>query len=450
MGLVPLLAAFLSSASPVRGDTLNWQTNRNRVTADIKSARLTRVLEQIASATRWQVFVEPDVTRRVSAKFKDLPSGEALRLLLGDLNFALVPETNASAKLFVFRTQIRNATQLVQPDDPDAGGKIIPNELVIRLKPGMRIEDVARMLGAKVIGRVEGLNAYRLRFEDEAATAAARERLAANPEIASVDNNYTVGRPSPSRELSTPSLTPVQLQLKPPPDNGRIIVGLIDTAVQPLGGNLDSFILKPLSVAGESQLDPDSPSHGTTMAETMLRSLQVMTKGSTSVQILPVDVYGPNASTSTFDVAAGIVQAVNSGAKVINLSLGSEADSPFLHTVIQEVSKQKILIYAAAGNTPVTTPQFPAAYPEVMAVTAVEQGQIAPYANRGGFISVGAPGSSVVYYNGQPYYVVGTSAATAFTSGIAAGYMESTRSGPEKAQAFIQENFGLKRPGGPP
>ena len=38
------------------------------------------------------------------------------------------------------------------------------------------------------------------------------------------------------------------------------------------------------------------------MAETMLRALEMMTKGSTSVQILPIDVYGPNESTSTFDL----------------------------------------------------------------------------------------------------------------------------------------------------
>src|SRR5258708_24297628 len=107
------------------------------------------------------------------------------------------------------------------------------------------------------------------------------------------------------------------------------------------------------------------------MAETMLRSLQDSHKGNPSVQILPVDVYGPNASTTTFDVANGIVQAVNGGARIVNLSLGSDGDSTFLHNVIQDVSKQNIAIFAAAGNQPVTTPFYPAAYSEGAAVTAV-------------------------------------------------------------------------------
>ena len=180
------------------------------------------------------------------------------------------------------------------------------------------------------------------------------------------------------------------------------------------------------------------------MAETILRSLAAMTKGSSSVQILPVDVYGPNPTTSTFDVANGIATAVNAGANPINLSLGSDGDSAFLHSVIQDASSKNILLIGAAGNTPVTTPFYPAAYPEVMAVTAIDQGQLASYANRGSFVSLGAPGTSIVYFNNQPWYVQGTSASAAFTSGIAAGYMDTTHNSVSQAQAFLRSNFGVK------
>src|SRR5512143_4151566 len=97
-----LTLAVLLAAPAWAADTLNWDTNRNQVSADIKSGSLLPLLEQIASTTRWRVFLEPDVTCTVSAKFDRLPPGEALHLLLRDLNFALVPETNAASKLFVF------------------------------------------------------------------------------------------------------------------------------------------------------------------------------------------------------------------------------------------------------------------------------------------------------------------------------------------------------------
>jgi hypothetical protein len=430
-------------------DTLNWNTNKNRVTADIQSSELTDLLERIAGATGWRVFLEPGTTHQVSAKFSELAPGDALHLLLGDVNFALVPETNSRPRLFVFRTSQRHATQSIQPSRlrNHAQSKVIPNELIVRLKPGAKIDELAKLIGAKVIGRIDGLNAYRLQFDDSSATTAARDQLAGNPDVAAVDSNYSIERPDVPLAVPT-GAAPIQLQLKPPPDNGRIIVGLVDTAVQPLGNNLDQFLLKQISVAGDTQVNSDSPTHGTAMAETLLRSLQSFTKGSTSVQILPVNVYPGggvgDAATSTFDVANGIIQAVNGGAKILNLSLGSSSDSPFLQSVIQDVSKLNIAMFAAAGNEPVATPFYPAAYPEVRAVTAIDNGQLAPYASRGSFVSLGAPGSSLIPFGNLAFGVQGTSVSSAYTSGLAAGYLESSGGNLSKMESFLSSNFGVK------
>ncbi len=445
-GLLLLATVALADGA----ESFNWNTNQNRVSADVKSSNLLGLLQQVAAATRWQVFVEPDALHDISAKFENLPPGEALHLLLGDLNYALVPGAKGGAKLFVFRTARQNATQLVRPvkSVESAQGKPIPNELIVRLKPGAKIDDLARALGAKVIGRIDNLNAYRLQFEDAAAAGAARDQLASNADVVAVDSNYTV--PPPMNPMSVPSSAAgIQLQLKPPPDNGKIIVGLIDTAVQPLGNGLDQFVMKQLSVVGDSQVSDGTPTHGTAMAETILSSLQDITQGSTSVQILPVNVYastsqGGEPSTTTFDVANGVIAAVNGGAKVINLSLGSPSDSAFLHTVIQDVTKLNIPIFAAAGNQPVTTPFYPAAYPEVQAVTAIDQGQLAPYASRGSFVSLGAPGTSIIAFGSQAFGVQGTSVSSAFTSGMAAGYMDLHGNNPAQALTFLDNNFGVK------
>jgi hypothetical protein len=421
-------------------ETLNWNTNQNRVSADIKSSGLVNVLERIAQNTRWQVFVEPETLHTVSAKFKDLPPGEALPLLLGDVNFALVPATNGLSRLYVFRTARQNATQLVKA--PKASEKVIGNELIVRLKPGANVDELARLLGAKVTGRIDSLNAYRLKFDDAAAANAARDQLSNNPDVSAVDSNYAIDRPTAPQGFNGSAPSP-QLQMKAPPDTGRVIVGLVDSAVQPFGNNLDQFIQKQVSVAGNPQSDPNTLNHGTAMAETILRSLDAATKGNTSVQILPVDVYGPNAATSTFDVANGIVQAVNGGAKVINMSLGSDGDAGFLHDVVKAAAAQNILMISAAGNEPVTTPYYPAAYPEVNAVTAIDQGQLAPYANRGSFISLGAPGSNIVPYGNLAYGVQGTSVSSAFVSGVAAGYMDYSHANTQAAQTFIRSKFGI-------
>jgi Subtilase family len=434
--LVAIGVLVLAGRSSRGADALDWNTNRSRVTADITSRSLLNLLERVAAATHWHILVEPGISHTVSAKFKDLAPGEALHLLLGDVNFALVPGTNSSARLFVFRSAADHATQVV-PVAHLPKIRIIPNELVVRLKPGAKIEDVARLLGAKVISRLEGLNAYRLRFEDADAAAAARQQLLDNPEVAAVENNYVIDRPETPQAGPGSSALP-ELQLKPPAGNGRVVIGLVDTAVQPLGGNLDQFVLKPLSVAGDPQLDPNMPTHGTSMAETMLRTLQMLGNGQSSVQILPVDVYGPNESTSTFDLALGIALAINKGANPINLSLGSPDDSPLVRDLIAQGTQQGITFYTAKGNSPVSTPVYPAADPGATAVTALDgDGQVAPWANRADLSAVGAPGTVMISYNNQTYVVQGTSPATAIVSATASSLMEQDHLSAPAARAQI-------------
>ncbi len=440
--------AFLSTPGASAADTLNWRTDQDRVSADIKAGELFGVLEEIAGATGWKVFLEPDTARTVSAKFKDLPPGEALRLLLGDLNFALVPETNSAPRLYVFRTTVQMATQLIRPAKATQSAKqrhLIPNELIVRLKPGAKIDDIARALGAKVIGRIDGLNAYRLQFDNQDAAQAAREQLASNPDVASVDSNYSIDRPSLAVQALPNAVPPPQLQIDPPSDNCAVIVGIVDTAVQPLGNNLDQFISKRISVAGDAPLDPTTPTHGTSMTEILMRRLQAANQGRTSARAISADVYGANSTTTTFAVASGITQVVDAGAKIVNLSLGSDSDSPFLHSVIQDASSKNILFISSAGNTPDTTPVYPAAYPEVNAVTAIDQGQLAPYANRGTFVSLGAPGTGIVTYDNQSWDVVGTSASSAFASGVATSYLEANPCSPSASiQTYLRSNLGVK------
>jgi hypothetical protein len=91
----------------------------------------------------------------------------------------------------------------------------------------------------------------------------------------------------------------------------------------------------------------------------------------------------------------------------------------------------------------VTTPFYPAAYPGVVAVTAAERGQIAPYANHGSFVDVAAPDSEVFCFNGQSYYVQGTSASAAYTSGMAAGIADATKKSWNEVQTIILQTLAV-------
>ncbi len=100
---------------------LVWHKAADRVDADIHGEALWPLLEDIAHQTGWHIFVEPGAERNASTKFKDLPQDDALRMLLGNLNFAFVPQTNGPDFLYVFTTQPENATQPVLAGE--AGGE---------------------------------------------------------------------------------------------------------------------------------------------------------------------------------------------------------------------------------------------------------------------------------------------------------------------------------------
>lgn len=427
-GLLGVLVAMLLAAGAA-ADTVRWHADTEELDVDLHSAPLIPTLEDLAHKTGWHIYLEPTPGKTFTTNFTGKPRGQAMRALIGEMNYAFVPGTDGPTKLFIFQTSRDNATYEIKagPDtvtNAPASAKV-SKQLIVKLKPGAKIEDIAKQFGAQVKGRITDLNAYLLEFESDEAMEAARAELATNEDVESTDYNYNVDPPSRPQKLDSLAGGPPRLALNPPPMDGRTVVGLIDTSLQSLSPDLQKFLLQQISVAGNANASGE-PTHGTSMAETILRALQMVTGGNTSVQILPVDVYGPNSTTTTFDVAKGIISAVNGGATIINLSLGSDTGSTFLHSVITDVSGKQIPVFGAAGNTPVATPFYPAAYPEVIAVTASSgQGKIASYANYGSFVDMIAPGTSIVYYNGQSWLVSGTSAASAYAAGMTAGLADS-------------------------
>jgi hypothetical protein len=434
--------ACLGLSLQARPLEVSYDRESAKLSVDATGQPLLEVLGHVTAETGWQIFIEPDANPAVETQFQDVGVGRGIELLVGRMNYALLPQSDGPTRLFVFRTSRDQATLRV-----DAAGdeklritiRRVGNELIVTVEPGTDIEALAQRLGAKVTGHLEGTHTYRLTFEDDDAANTAKGQLADEPGAKGVDYNYYVDKPAPPKSLEQGPAPPVSLSLNPPPDDGAIVVGLVDTAVQSLGGDLDQFLLPSESVAGKAVLPKDRLTHGSSMAETILRSIEQTSSGGTSIQILPVDIYGANQNATSFDVALGITTAVNKGADIVNLSLGSYGGAPYLEKVIQDASAEGIVFFGAAGNEPVADPVYPAAYPEVIAVTAAQDGRLARYANYGEFVDMVAPGSSVVYFNGQPYSISGTSTAAAYASGLAAAVAESQQIDASKAAALVTQ-----------
>jgi hypothetical protein len=450
-----LLAGLAGGAPGDRKDTLTWSHNPERVTADITGAGLEEVLRLVAEASGWQVYMQPHSEHSANVKFRDRAPDEALKLLLGDLSFAILPQTNGPSRLLVFRNRANDATQLVASrKSREDTSKPIPNEVIVTLKPGARIEDLAKKLGATVTGRIDELNTYRLKFETAEAAEAARKALADNPEVASVDNNFNTNRPPNLSPVDVANATDFSMTPSSPNDCTRVTIGLIDTAIPRTGSSQEAFLLPSIDVAGTTAAAAagaadTTPPHGEAMYKTILNGYQYSVKGAKTAPIMiqPVNVYGPNAQATTFDVASGILRAINAGAKIINLSLGSQGSSSLLADIIAKGQAQDVIFIAAAGNEPVTTPTFPAALPGVIAVTASDRsGQVASYANRGDFIDVIAPGVSIFSAEGQRWMSTGTSVSTAYVSGLAAAMADPCKKAFSSVDAAIRQNLKYQAP----
>ncbi len=422
-------------------NVLIWQTASDRVTADVRGESLFPLLQDIAHQTGWHIFVEPEAARTVDVKFTNLASGDALRKLLGNLNFAFVPQTNGPDFLYVFTTTMQNATKPVTVASTKP--KHAANQLMVRVKPGTDIDALAKKYGAKVVGRMDKFGIYLLQFADADATDAALAELKNDSDVLGVDYNYYLD-PPPSSQLLSPATAnlpkPLSLSLNPPnSDCSQVVVGLVDTAVQPLG-DLDKFIQDRISIVDTPTANNDIL-HGTGIAQNILAAAAAQ-KGGTSIKIVSAAVMNASESATTFNVALGVQAVVNAGATVVNLSLGGAGQSQVLGSLIQSAEGDGVVFFAAAGNTPVATPTYPAAYPGVNAVTALGQsGQLANYANYGNFVDMALPGSGVVYLGNQAYLMQGTSVSTGYATGVAAGNEAASCAGWAQIQAAMQQKF---------
>ena len=115
--------------------------------------------------------------------------------------------------------------------------------------------------------------------------------------------------------------------------------------------------------------------------------------------------------------------AVDRGAKVINISLGSFGSSLMLQNAVQYAMNQNVVIVAAAGNEQLTQLAYPAAYPGVLSVGAVDANKKQAYfSNSGKGLVIAAPGVGIfsAYPEGQVVVGSGPSQATAIPAGAVA------------------------------
>lgn len=240
--------------------------------------------------------------------------------------------------------------------------------------------------------------------------------------------------------------------------SGYDFVSNLDSALD--GDGIDSNADDP----GDQIFNGSSSFHGTHVAGIIGASTSAPSATDSGIgvagvnwqsKIMPLRALGHLGGTS-YDIQQAILYAAglpnDSGqvpaqtADIINLSLGAPLASQTEQDTINQAVAQGIMVVAAAGNESSSVPIYPASYDGVISVSAVDiNKQAAPYANRGEFIDITAPGgnnSQDINGDGFGDGILSTS-ATDFGELVEYGY--SYQNGTSMAAPHVSGILGLMK-----
>jgi subtilisin family serine protease len=173
---------------------------------------------------------------------------------------------------------------------------------------------------------------------------------------------------------------------------GGRIMGMID------GGVASHPSLAGASIEQNGFAGPPQPTgHGTAVASLLVGNQGPFRGAATGAQLFVADVYGGSeAAGSASAIARALGWLAGHHPQVINISLVGPPNK-LVERAIEAVEARGIEVVAAVGNDgPAAPPQYPASYPGVVAVTAVDaRGRALPEAGKPTHLDFAAPGADM-------------------------------------------------------
>lgn len=206
--------------------------------------------------------------------------------------------------------------------------------------------------------------------------------------------------------------------------DGSAIIAVLDTGVDAghpdLAGRMGSG---QSFVNGDSNSDPNG--HGTALAgiaaANVNNAVGVAGVAYARATVSSVQVLQPDGTGLDSDVIAGVVWAVDNGAKVILMGFSSADYSAALADALQYAWSKGAVLVAATGNDSSSAPSYPAGMENVLGVASTDQNDNVAADSNTGSACVAAPGVDIYTTNPSGNYgsVSGTSAAAANVAGLA-------------------------------
>ena len=281
--------------------------------------------------------------------------------------------------------------------------------------------------GFEVIDRIDELGTFRVKIYEPAKFT---EFLGENDNEFGIYKNVTLKSPtypdSRMLEVEEPFMGSSMDWLGVRPDRkdaGKgVKVAIIDTGVDTSHDSLSGIKITEISLLNEDDSHWNL-GHGTGIASVIAGQTEDFVGIAPSTEILSVRVLNESGEGDSFTVAKGIVEAVDQGADIINLSLGGMDSSIVMDNAIEYAKLNNVLMVSAVGNEGVQGVSFPARHKDVVAVASVDaKSRVSTFSNYGDEVDIAAPGVGVVtaWEENEFVHFSGTSIATAFVTGALA------------------------------
>ena len=211
-------------------------------------------------------------------------------------------------------------------------------------------------------------------------------------------------------------------------------IGIIDTAIDDAHPALHDRKIKQSEIRPPGAHEAAPIWHGTGIASVLAGNADSSTPGLIpGADIYATNIFFADKSGNAISDSAAMLGALDLmdrfGVKIINMSVSGGRDE-LVERMVQKLADKGVIIVSAAGNGgPDAPPSYPAAYPQVIAVTAVNRDKLGySHANRGNYIDIAAPGVNIwtALPGMQEGYQTGTSFAVPYaTAVISAVYRQS-------------------------
>ncbi|HXI87197.1 MAG TPA: S8 family serine peptidase, partial [Parvularculaceae bacterium] len=314
----------------------------------------------------------------------------------------------------------------------DNGDEVEQGEWLILTTTDAANALIAQGFVARRLEQLDGLGLVLVQVAapDTQTFAAAKAIIKRTAPAASIDYNHVYFASSAPPEIHRAGAEPAALMTMPSEGEGRVI-GIIDTGIDVAHPALAGAHITAqdfASYVGRRPLD-----HGTAVASILAGGGDGFRGLAPRAEIYAASVFFSPDGGGEIATTASLVRAldwmIDRGVHIVNMSLTGPQNA-ILQSAIDRAYERGVLVVAAVGNEgPAAGPLYPAAYKNVVGVTAVSRAKkIYRLANRGDYVDFAAPGVDIEHAAEGGGFAAssGTSMAAPFVAAVLAEECQST------------------------